>query len=130
MSKLYHLSEMCTRINHGIEKHHALVIYEDHPICTQVLQILEREEWIQGYSKEIQPSPVLKIILRYRKKGSLISRIRAYARPEHILHLSVEELQKLRTPLQTLILSTSKGVMSGKEALSLGIGGLLILEVQ
>lgn len=83
----------------------------------------------EGYLNQVKEEEgLLDIALTYKHKEPVIMNITVVSKPGLRIYASVDELAKRRTP-SILVLSTSKGVMSSKEALKNRVGGEVLAEI-
>ncbi len=83
----------------------------------------------QGYLREVtEKDGQLIAFLSYRKKQPLIMEVRLISKPGLRVYKGASELEKIKKPT-TLIISTSKGVMSSQEAIKKRLGGEVIVEM-
>jgi small subunit ribosomal protein S8 len=83
----------------------------------------------QGYLREVvEKDGQLTAFISYRKKQPLIMNVRLISKPGLRVYKKADELEKIKKPT-TLIVSTSKGVMSSREAIKKRLGGEVIVEM-
>jgi small subunit ribosomal protein S8 len=83
----------------------------------------------EGYLREVRTKDgVLEAALSYMKKEPLLTDIKIVSKPGVRIYMKKEELEKIKSP-SIFILSTPKGVMSSKEAISNNLGGEVIAKV-
>jgi len=104
----------------------------------EIAKILEREgfiEKVEKIKKKIQkgrkkPKPFLRIQLKYDKnKGGAISDIKRISKPGQRIYLPYKKIKKVKGGYGIAIISTSKGIMTDKEARRKKVGGEVICEV-
>jgi small subunit ribosomal protein S8 len=101
----------------------------------EIAKILEGEGYIQGY-KLLDPDPasrpqaLLRLFLKYGPRGErVISGLQRVSRPGRRVYLGRDELPDVLGGLGTSILTTSRGVMTGREAVKAGVGGEVLCNV-
>jgi small subunit ribosomal protein S8 len=83
----------------------------------------------EGFLDEVKKEDGQAVVrLSYKKKEPVISNLRLVSRPGLRIYKKAEELAKIKGP-SIFIISTSKGIMSSKEALKKRLGGEVIAEV-
>ena len=93
-------------------------------------KVLEDEGYISGYEvSEADGKPVLNLTLKYYKGQPVIEEIKRVSRPGLRSYKGKEELPKNRAGLGIAIMSTSKGMMTSKQAEAAGIGGEVLCTV-
>jgi len=118
------IADMLTRIRNANMKKHPTVDVPASNMKKQIANILLEE----GYIKEVQEiadnkQNVLRITLKYVGKEKVISGIKRISKPGLRVYVGVEELPKVLGALGIAIVSTSKGIVTDKEARKLGVGG-------
>ena len=106
------------------------VIIKYSKMLERICQILKEENFIENYKKiEDNKQGLIKIYLKYKKNKPLIREVRRISKPSRRIYVSKEELNKFLKGYGVTILSTSRGVLSGKEAKRQGVGGELICQI-
>jgi small subunit ribosomal protein S8 len=91
---------------------------------------VEKGEFKDGAAQPGEPGSVLRIQLKYGPEGEKVIRvIKRSSRPGRRYYLGASELKKVLDGLGISILSTSKGVMSDRQARKAGVGGEVICYV-
>jgi len=125
------IADMLTRIRNGGRARHDLVEMPSSNLKEAVAKILKQEGYIKAFRViEDDKQGVLKVYLRYRDDGeSVITGIRRASRPGLRRYVGVDEIPEVLGGLGIAILTTSKGVLSGKQAKDKNVGGEIICEV-
>ena len=125
------IADMLTRIrNAGTAKHESVDIPASN-LKLSIAKILLEE----GYVKDIQTiddgkQGVIRVYLKYAaNKKTVISGINRISKPGLRIYAGVEELPKVLNGMGIAIISTSKGIMTDKNARKLGIGGEVLAYV-
>lgn len=126
------IADMFTKIRNALKEHHDTVSIPHSNIKFTICQILKNSGFISKY--EVNDSSLTKksilISLKYKKNGSsLISSIKKVSKPSKRVYVPKKDIPKVLNGFGLSILSTSKGVLSGKEARLKNVGGELIGEV-
>ncbi len=125
------IADMLTRIRNAITAGKKETIVE--PVSKfkmAILDVLKREGYIDGYKVEGEGvKKRLKVYIRYHKGQPVIRHIERVSKPGRRVYVGVEEIPKVYNGLGIAILSTSKGVLSDREAKRLRVGGELIAKV-
>jgi small subunit ribosomal protein S8 len=124
------LGDMLTRIRNAQLRGRSSVSTPASKLRVRVLDVLQREGYIRGYS-EIEKDGVreLEIELKYYDGAPVISEIRRISKPGRRVYSSVADLPLVRNGLGISILSTPKGVMSDNDARSENVGGEILCRV-
>lgn len=93
-----------------------------------VAKVLESEGYIRSFKvAKDSKQGVMRIYLKYDEKGNhFITTINKVSRPGRRVYVPATGIPKVRSGLGTSILSTSSGLMSGREAQTKKIGGELL----
>ena len=103
------------------------VICYTKPLCIRVLKVLYTEGFISGFRILPNNQKKIEIFLKYSSGKPLIINVISLSKPGKRLYISNSTIWKLSSALHTLILSTSKGVLSSNECKLKNIGGELLL---
>ncbi|MDO8601152.1 MAG: 30S ribosomal protein S8 [bacterium] len=90
---------------------------------------IEKKKKKSEKGKKIQLRPFLEVILKYEDKKPLISGLKRVSKSGQRIYLPFKEIQRVRGGYGIAIISTSKGLMTDKEARKNKIGGELICKV-
>ena len=101
----------------------------------EIARILESEGYIQGF-KVLEPQAGetpqarLRLILKYGPRGErLITGIERVSRPGRRVYFGCDDVPDVLAGLGTSILTTSRGVMTGREAAKARVGGEVLCNV-
>lgn len=126
------ISDMLTRIRNGIQVRRDEVDLIGSRVNKAIAMTMEREGFLEDI-REIKDSrmhPGLRVRLRYDDDGiSVISKIDRVSRPGRRVYAGVRDIPKVLGGLGISVVSTSKGVMSDREARAAGVGGEILCEV-
>jgi small subunit ribosomal protein S8 len=132
------ISDMVTRIRNAVLANHARVDMPASKLKAQIARILEDEGYIQGY-REIevpatkvgcQPRRLIRVALKYGPRGErVITGLARISRPGRRVYLGAEDVPPVLGGLGTNILTTSRGVMTGRAAKRAGVGGEVLCNV-
>lgn len=125
------IADMLTRIRNAITAKHADVEIPASKTKKAIVDILLDEGYIASYEiieKELQNS--IKITLKYGYKGErVITGLKRISKPGLRVYASCNELPKVLNGLGIAIVSTSKGIMTDKNARSQNLGGEVLAYV-
>lgn len=122
--------KMYSTIHNGLLARKKSVLHPNKAICINVLKVMYKEGYINGFRKLSDQSDKIEIFLKYNKGKTVITKLSTLSKPSRRLYLKVGSLWKLSTSLQTLIVSTPQGVLSDKECRKLRLGGELLCVLQ
>lgn len=120
------IADYLTRIRNGIQSQHRVVTIPASNIKKEMTKVLFDKGYIQNYKFEDEgPQGNIKIALKYNSvsKKSAIVKLERVSKPGLRKYSSTEELPRILNGLGVAIVSTSKGVMTDKEARNLKVGG-------
>ena len=119
------IGDMLTRIRNANSAKHDTVKVPASNMKKAIAQILVDEGYIKGFTvEEDGKQGVIEIALEYGpNKSSVITGIRRVSKPGLRIYTNCEDMPKVMKGLGIAILSTSKGVMTDKEARKLNVGG-------
>jgi small subunit ribosomal protein S8 len=131
MSMTDPLGDMLTRIRNGQRAHKGMVNSPASKLREHVLDVLQREGYIRGYSRmEMNGGKAeLSIELKYFEGQPVIQAIQRVSKPGRRVYSSIRELPSYANGLGIHILSTPKGVLSEAEARNENVGGEILCRV-
>ncbi len=125
------IGDMLTRIRNGHRAHKALVNSPASKLRARLLDVLQREGYIRGYTSLEMDSgkPELSIELKYHDGEPVIREISRVSKPGRRVYSSIKDLPTIYNGLGISILSTPQGVMSDSEARLANVGGEVLCRV-
>ena len=124
------LGDMLTRIRNGQRARKDSVLSPGSKLRVRVLDVLQREGYIRGYSEEqIGGHNGLRIELKYFEGQPAIQHLARVSTPGRRVYSGSQELPRVRNGLGITIVSTPRGVLSDAEARSQNVGGEVLAEV-
>ena len=124
------LGDMLTRIRNGQQAKKDSIVTPASKLRVRVLDVLQREGYIRGYSEEeVGPAKGLRIELKYFEGQPAIQHLARISKPGRRVYSGSQELPRVRNGLGITIVSTPKGVLSDAEARSQNVGGEVLAEV-
>jgi len=127
------IADMITRIRNAVSARHQRVDIPASRFKAEIARILEQEGYITSFKlvEATDPAPALiRIALKYGPKGeTVISGLERVSRPGRRVYLGRGDVTKVMGGLGTSILTTSHGVMTGREAVRAGIGGEVLCNI-
>ncbi len=119
------IADMLTRIRNANSSKHESVNVPASKLKIEIARILNEEGYINGYEViEDGLQGVIKINLKYgANKQKVITGLKRVSKPGLRVYASKEELPRVLKGLGIAIISTSKGIMTDKEARKLNVGG-------
>jgi len=124
------LGDMLTRIRNGQRAKKDSVVSPASSLRTRVLDVLQREGYIRGYSEEaLGAHKGIRIELKYFEGAPAIQHVARVSKPGRRVYSGSQELSVIRNGLGITIVSTPKGVLSDAEARAQNVGGEILAEV-
>ena len=124
------LGDMLTRIRNGQQARKDSIVTPASKLRVRVLDVLQREGYIRGYSEEsVGPQKGLRIELKYFEGQPAIQHLARVSKPGRRVYSACKELPVIRNGLGTVIVSTPRGVLSDAEARQQNVGGEVLAEV-
>ncbi|MBP3582018.1 MAG: 30S ribosomal protein S8 [Clostridia bacterium] len=125
------IADMLTRIRNAQTARHETVTLETSIMKKSIAQILLDEGYIAAFEEvDGGVNKNLVISLKYvNKNQKVITGLKRISKPGRRIYASCEELPKVLGGLGIVIVSTSKGVITDREARKLGIGGEVLAYV-
>ena len=128
MSTTDPIADMLTRIRNAIMAGRSYVVVPGSKMKLAIAGILKDEGFIENYDvTKDQSQPMIRIWLKYagdrKDRRPVIAGLRRVSKPGRRVYTDKKDIPWVRSGMGIAILSTSKGVMTGKKARSLGVGG-------
>jgi small subunit ribosomal protein S8 len=124
------LGDMLTRIRNGQRAKMDSVLSPASKLRANVLEVLQREGYIRGYSEdESGKHKALRIELKYFEGEPAIKHVARVSKPGRRVYSGSKELPVVRNGLGITIVSTPRGVLSDAEARNENVGGEVLAEV-
>ena len=124
------LGDMLTRIRNGQSARKDSILTPASKLRARVLDVLQREGYIRGYSEEeMGPAKGIRIELKYFEGQPAIKHVARVSKPGRRVYSGSKELPRVRNGLGITIVSTPKGVLSDAEAREQNVGGEVLAEV-
>jgi small subunit ribosomal protein S8 len=123
---------MLTRIRNAGLRRHKQVTMPSSRMKIAIARILEQEGYVSGFEVlgEDTPRPVLRIRLRYADdREPVISHLERVSRPGRRVYTKRREIPWVLSGMGVTILTTPKGVMTGKQARRQNVGGEVLCHV-
>ena len=132
------IADMLTRVRNAVSARHSRVDMPVSKLKTEIAKILQDEGYIAGFKlveeKAAKPGgtarPLIRLLLKYGPGGErVITGIQRVSRPGRRVYFGRDDVPTVLGGLGTTILTTSRGVMSGREAVKAGVGGEILCNV-
>ena|SRR3989344_6306310 len=128
------IADMLTRIRNAqaVSKAEVMVPYSN--VKFAIAQILEQRGYVNGVQRVPRASAgmafdQLRIVLKYQGKEPAISNLKRISTPGHRVYVAKDKLPVVLNSLGIAIISTSRGIMTNKDAKKKNLGGEVICEI-
>jgi|SRR5262252_3733452 len=131
------IADMLTRIRNAVAAKHTRVDMPASRLKTDIARILQDEGYIQGFklleeanAKNAASARTLRLFLKYGPHGErLITGVERISRPGRRVYFGRADVPEVLAGLGTSILTTSRGVMTGRAAVKAGVGGEVLCNI-
>ena len=124
------LGDLLTRIRNGQRARKDSVVSPASKLRNRVLDVLQREGYIRGYSEEdMGPVKGVRIELKYFEGQPAIKHVARVSKPGRRIYSGSQSLPRVMNGLGITIVSTPRGVLSDAEAREQNVGGEVLAEV-
>lgn len=124
------IADMLTRIRNALLARHDRVELPHSKLKVRIAEILKDEGYINDFSVQQDFPAKLTLILKYgRDRQSAIAGLKRASRPGRRLYVGHMDLTKVRSGLGISIISTSRGLLTDRQAQQQRIGGEILCEV-
>ena len=130
------IADMLTRVRNSLMIGQGLVAMPSTKIKAEIARILKEEGYIESFEVvvgEVAVRQTLRIKLKYvgerRQRKSVITGLERISRPGRRVYTHIKEIPWVLSGMGIAILSTPKGVMTGRRARQLGVGGEVLCKV-
>ena len=130
------IADMLTRIRNGVIAKHTRVDMPASRLKADIARILQDEGYIQGFkvledtAQTAGGTKTLRLFLKYGPHGErLITGVQRISRPGRRVYFGRDDVPDVLAGLGTSILTTSRGVMTGRAAIKAGVGGEVLCNI-
>jgi small subunit ribosomal protein S8 len=125
------VADLLTHIRNAIRARHARVDVPSSKLKVEIARILKEEGYISSFKVvEEGKKKTLRVVLRYGPDGeSAIASLERVSRPGRRVYVGAREIPRVLGGLGIAILTTPRGVMTGKKARRAGVGGELLCNI-
>jgi len=128
------IADMLTRTRNALMAGHTAVAMPSSRIKVSIAKILKEEGYIEDYDvTDAKPHPVLLLRLKYvgdrRYRKPVIGALKRVSKPGRRIYAGKKEIPWVLGGIGIAILSTPKGVITGRQARRLGVGGEVLCYV-
>jgi len=122
------IADMLTRIRNALQAEHTSVVFPSSKLKLAVVRILKEEGFIQSYDViPDRPQPKIRVWLRYvgerKTRRPVISGLKRVSKPGCRVYSDKTKIPWVLSGVGIAVLSTSKGVLTDRQARAMGVGG-------
>ena len=126
------IADMLTRIRNAGMAQHKTVSMPSSKMKVEIARILKAEGFIRGYDlrDNDKPQPTLRLHLKYDENNSpVIAGLQRVSKPGRRIYFGRKDIPWVNSGLGIAIVSTSRGLMTGRDARRSGVGGEVVCYV-
>jgi small subunit ribosomal protein S8 len=125
------IGDMLTRVRNATQARHSSVDVPYSNIKLAIAKILEQEGYIAGYDiRDEGNRKYLRLQLKYdEQRRPVVSGLRRVSRPGLRVYAGMHDIPRVLGGMGTVVVSTNRGIMSGREARRRHLGGELLAEI-
>ncbi len=124
------IADFLARVRNGVRAQKPEVLIPYSKIKAEVARIFKEEGYISDYSVDTSGAyPRIKVINKLVDRSSAIAGLRRVSRPGLRRYVGADEIPRVLGGMGVAILSTSRGILSGREARKQKVGGELLAYV-
>jgi len=124
------IADMLTRIRNAAVARHKTVRIPKSKLKLRIAEIMNEQGFIESVDEPTDSHhPMIELTLRYIDDAPLIQRMTRESRPGRRIYVKTDEIPRVRNGLGVAIMSTSNGVMTGREASDQHVGGELLCTI-
>ena len=127
----YRVSDLIIRIKNATRAKRKRVVLDNLKINKAILKVLVSEGFLEGFEQEvIEGRKMLVAIIKYEKRDSVLTDVLVVSKPSLRKYATAKEIPDIqRRGRHTIILSTNKGIMTGREAMKKNMGGEILFRI-
>jgi small subunit ribosomal protein S8 len=124
------IADMLNRIKNAQKIGREVIEIPFSKVKFELAKIMEREEFLEKVEKKgIETKQVLVLKLKYRQGVPAIDDLRRLSKPSRRLYIGFAEIKPVKQGYGVAIISTSRGLMTDKEARKNKLGGEILCEI-
>ena len=126
------IADLLTRIRNAQQARHHSVVAPRSRIKLEIVKILKREGFVDGYVDQTvdHPQGTIKIFLKYDDgRDGVIRGLSRVSKPSRRVYVGRDDVPRVRSGLGVAILTTSRGVLTDRQARQAGVGGEVLCHV-
>ncbi len=124
------IADLITRIRNAIMVNKNEISVPASKLKLAILEGLKRTKFITDYSVvEVTPRNSIRVVINEINEAPRINEITKVSKPGRRVYAGVDELPKVKSGRGIVLISTSKGIMTGDEAKQARLGGEVLVKV-
>ena len=123
------ISDMLTRLRNGYMSKQKEVAIPSSKLKVAIAQVLEQEGYIKGFRVNGEVKKTLVVEMKYFNRRSVVEGIERVSKPSCRQYCGCKDIPKVKDGLGLAILSTPKGILSGRDAEKQNVGGEILCYV-
>ncbi|MBK6768657.1 MAG: 30S ribosomal protein S8 [Ardenticatenales bacterium] len=125
------IADLLTRVRNANERRHKYVMMPSSKIKVEIARILQDEGYINGFEvADVEGRPTLRMELRYSQgRAPVITQLERVSKPGRRVYAKRRDVPRVLQGMGIAILTTPRGVMTGKQARHENVGGEVLCYV-
>jgi len=125
------VADMLTRIRNALAARHRYVVVPASKLKRELARVLKEEGYIGHYDvTRDRPQPMIRIRLKYTEDNKpVLSSLQRVSKPGRRVYAGRQDIPLVLSGMGIAVLSTPRGVMTGKKAHRLGVGGEILCHI-
>ena len=124
------ISNMIVQIKNASDSRKESVVFPYSKLKNAILECLKKEGYVSAVAKKVKKDhPVLEVTLVYTDKMPKITEVERISKQSRRIYFGMKDIHSVRNGTGLLVLSTPKGILSGKEARKEQVGGEALFRV-
>lgn len=125
------IADMLTRIRNALMAQQKHVVMPSSKMKLEIARILKEEGYIRGYDViEMKVQPMLRLHLKYdERRKPVISGLERVSKPGRRIYCSRKDIPWVQSGLGIAVMSTPRGMMTGRDARRAGVGGEIVCTI-
>lgn len=131
MSMTDPIADLLTRIRNALMAKHDRLDVPSSKLKSNICALLKQEGYVQDFEViENKPQDTLRIFLRYSDEGiPAVRRMSRVSKPGRRIYRGADDIQPVLNGLGTAIVSTSRGLLTDRQAREMRVGGEILCEI-
>ena len=125
------IADMLTRVRNAIQARHRYALVPASKMKITIARIMKEEGYIGGFEvSRDRPQPIIRIWLKYTEdRQSVLSGLQRVSKPGRRVYSGRRDIPWVLSGMGITVLSTPRGVMTGRKARKLGVGGEVLCNI-